>query len=465
MFSGVAFVALIALFSLSSICAVHNRVFLISSVSVVNSVSINKSSSANELYSYNSVALVGNESKIKLVFFSVKIVSILFVTKNGRNVFYGNLTAILTEVKHSNHTILLIVIIISGVRIIPVKRLGIYQKLGNGVATITLTLKHHYIAVCYVRIVTAKHKENVSVLAHKLLPHFNAVICRIVANGIGRIRLIFKSSTVGGEIAVSINYYSISGVSRNYLSCPFEDVIVRTVIKEHQQILGFTNSEFGISVIYLSCLKEALALILDIGIHELRGVRCVVEIGVKAAAIVVITADEIIRKYAVELGYTRFSVFPLCRVRTVVCNITESEYVLNVLFVLVCYDPIVKRAVVISSSFYVVFNKILSISDHREGIRVILGTVAVLFLFYRHVNGRIGYIHSITVAGKVGNCAFGRCCGKIVSANNGSVVKCGAVCVNVSNSLCVENITISGESRHASVEIVLMIIRSVVAAK
>ena len=57
-------------------------------------------------------------------------------------------------------------------------------------------------------------------LAHQLLPHFDTVICRIITYGIGRIRLVVESATVGGKITVSVNYNSVGRISRNNATCP-----------------------------------------------------------------------------------------------------------------------------------------------------------------------------------------------------------------------------------------------------
>ena len=183
-------------FTLRSLLTVGHSIFLISTVSIIDSICIYKSLSTDKFDLRYSVTLIGNESKVELVFFSVEIISIFLGGKRGRNIFYGHLASILIEIEHGNHSVLWIVIIIGGIWVIPIERLRINEKLGYGISTVSLALKHKNITVSHIGVVTAEHKEYISVLAHELLPHFNTVVSGVISNGIGRIRLIVKSAAV-----------------------------------------------------------------------------------------------------------------------------------------------------------------------------------------------------------------------------------------------------------------------------
>ena len=178
-----------------------------------------------------------------------------------------------------------------------------------------------------------------------------------------------------------------------------------------------------------------------------------------------IASDQVIRKHTVKLGYTCFCVFPLCNVRTVICNISETENVLDFLIFFVCNDPIVKSAVVVSTSVNVIFNEILCISDYREGICIIVRTVIILFNNRRCINGRIGYIHRITVSANILYKGFCRLSGKIIGTDYRRIVKIGTVSVYIRDSLCIERIGVNRKSCKIAVEIILVVIGSVISAE
>ena len=79
-----------------------------------------------------------------------------------------------------------------------------------------------------------------------------------------------------------------------------------------------------------------------------------------------IAADKIIRKHAVKLGDTRLCMLPLRNVCAVIGNITKTKNILYFLFFLIGNYPIVKDTIIVCSSLYIVFYKILCISDNSE---------------------------------------------------------------------------------------------------
>ena len=222
---------------------------------------------------------------------------------------------------------------------------------------------------------TAEHESYIFVLTHQLLPHLYTVIGFGVARRVGRILLALKPAAVTGEISVSVDNYSVRGVSRDDLARPRENVVVCAVIKEHNEVFCLADGEFCIGVVDLVCLIEALALIGDIGIGKLCLIVGSSKVGIKGAARIVVSTDKVVRKLAVELGDSRLCMLPVCCVGVVIGDVSESENVLDLLALLVGKYPIIELSGIVGSVLNVVLYHILSITDDSKGIRVIARSV------------------------------------------------------------------------------------------
>ena len=220
----------------------------------------------------------------------------------------------------------------------------------------------------------------------------------------------------------------MSGMCRNNIVCPYEHVILSTVIEAKKEVVNLTNLEGVVNVVY-SALLVVAADILKIG---LVSAEVLVE---HLDAVVTVTADEGVRNDSVHKGYSLLGVNPLliglglgivlmAFVYAKLGDITKTYYVLNVLRILVVNYPLID----VLEELGILVVDGLSVTDERKAVCVFANGLYVFLL-----PKELLIVSVVAVAGEVGK--VGICVGGIdfISRDKLGLIKSACVvCGNLS---------------------------------
>ena len=175
---------------------------------------------------------------------------------------------------------------------------------------------------------------------------------------------------------MSRNYYSVVIVLIDYAARPRKDCIRCTPVKSDVKVFNVTYGKCYICILYS---------ILGIESVKLRAISCIVKDCVESIGGIVVTSNERIRNNTVKLIYLFGCYCPLI-ICAMVGNITHTEYVLDILRILVSNYPIVEVMHIVR----IIVNCHLSITYYAEGI-CIIGNGSII------VSPNISYV-SVTCA-------------------------------------------------------------------
>ena len=216
---------------------------------------------------------------------------------------------------------------------------------------------------------SAQYKNNVAMLGHQLVPHIVAVIHTTGSGGRNDIAAIYRRS-ITEQVGVGGNDNIVIGMRLDNAACPTQHCVIRTVIQSQHQILHFAHLEGSPGVGDVSVRIEAFKLcLIGIGTHIRR-----VSIGgnstAKAGQIMIAANRGVRNSCCTQLCMLGLRQSPLgCIV--VIGDITQTEYILDILAALVGNDPIEQLSKIVFAILHVVFRNDLDIRNHRKGICVI----------------------------------------------------------------------------------------------
>ena len=230
---------------------------------------------------------------------------------------------------------------------------------------------------------TGKNHYDILVLGCELIPDIVSVVSRRGVIGLSRRNVIVhvERGSILIHISVSCENNLIVGVSRDLARCPSENIVIRSVIKDEDHILVSADGKLHIVV-----TKARSVVISDLTAREIWVSR---KILVKLSYGIVVTANEGIgdvRIFKLCVLFNGNIPFKISLIYTVVCglihtvligDVTESHNETYLFGVLICNDPIVNIRRGILAVVHVSVNVLLSITDNRERISVILRRIGI----------------------------------------------------------------------------------------
>ena len=281
---------------------------------------------------------------------------------NGGVILNLNVSSILREIEHSNHSF-------GSLSVFGIHSLRIYKNLSYLISVNTGILGYNYV----IRIrMTAYNHCYIRMLAQELIPKLvSGIIVRIICC---RVSLFTRCAecSVTLHIVVSGNYHLMVGMSGNNLVCPHENVILSSVVETKEKIINATHLEGVVNVIYsplfiISCDIVGISLMIckvlieefntivtvatnkgirDLAVHKRDCFLCGSPLSIRSCFIIVCMSD----------------------VHTVLGYIAKTYDVLNVFGCLIIKNPLID----ILKKLGVLVGNSLSITYKSNAIRIVV---------------------------------------------------------------------------------------------
>ena len=221
---------------------------------------------------------------------------------------------------------------------------------------------------------TGHDQNDIFVLGNQLLPH----IVTVIDAAVGRRRYqvsIIQCSSITEQVGMGGDDHIVIGVLINNVTCPVQNSILCAPIQGDQQVLHIANLQGSPRVCNVIRAVEAAKLcsvggsthIVGVVVHSV--VFCILFLAIPAQ--VMVAANYRVRNTGIQqLLVLRLGKCPLGIV-VVIGDITQTKHILDVLFFLICHDPVKQLSRIRLTVQYIVFHHNLGIGNDCKRIGII----------------------------------------------------------------------------------------------